>query len=197
MNQSTKRSDKPIQDHLNGRYSPRIFSDQNIDDEKLSLIFEAARWSPSSNNIQPWRFIIGKKGYENFDKIYDLLADFNKQWANNAQCLVLGIYKKDTADGKENFHGLYDLGQSVAHLTMQAQSMGIAVHQMAGFDHQKANKDFQLPDNYHSAVVFAMGYYGGELENLPDDLKEEEKNRSERKSLDEIVTELNHFLFDN
>lgn len=166
---------------LEERWSPRVFSEQPISELELRTIFEAGRWAPSSNNLQPWKIIWGIKGSKTYDRIFDCLDDFNKKWAGNAGALLIGAYKKTNDDGKENFHALHDLGAFSAMMTVQAQHLGIAVHQMAGVQHEKTKEEFKFPSNHHVATAIAMGYYGGDNEDLPEDLRKIESPKSERK----------------
>ena len=159
---------------LKQRYSPRTFRDEKIKKGQLNQLFEAARWSASSNNLQPWRFIYAEKGSEAFDKIVNCLSDFNKKWAPEAPLLMLAIYKEKTNDGKENFHALHDLGLCLGNMSVQAQYLDIALHHMAGVDWKKAQKEFNVPDGYHISSAIAVGYYGGELDKLPKKLQESE-----------------------
>lgn len=156
------------------RYSPRTFKNEPIKEEHLDKLFEAARWSASSNNIQPWRFVYAEKESEAYQTIFDCLSDFNKKWANNAPLLMLSAYKEKTEDGTENFHALHDLGLSLGTMTMQAQYLGIALHHMAGVDWQQAQRAFQVPEGYHITTAIAIGYYGGDLSILPNDLQQQE-----------------------
>jgi len=173
---------------LKNRWSPRAFAETPIEENELKILFEAGRWAPSSNNIQPWRIIYGIKGTEVYNRIYDCLDKFNKSWNKTSQVLLLGVFKKTNNKGKENFHALHDLGQFMAHLTIQAQSMGIAIHQMAGVDFKKALEEFKFPDEYHVATAVAIGYYGGDVETLPEDLQEDElKERRKRKKQDAFI----------
>ncbi|MBW8243616.1 nitroreductase family protein [Muricauda oceani] len=165
---------------LKQRYSPRIFGDQKIEENQLRQLFEAARWAASSNNLQPWRFIYAERESEAFDKIVDCLSDFNKKWASKAPILVLAIYKKETDDGKENFHAPHDLGLSLGNMTVQAQYLDIALHHMAGVDWKKAQKRFNVPEGYHVSSAIAIGYYGGELDDLSKDLQESERADRQR-----------------
>lgn len=73
---------------LKQRYSPRTFKDENINDKHIQQLFEAARWSASSYNQQPWRFIYGVKGTDGYKNIFNCLSDFNKSWADNAPLLL-------------------------------------------------------------------------------------------------------------
>ncbi|MEW4924669.1 nitroreductase family protein [Algibacter sp. 2305UL17-15] len=165
---------------LKQRYSPRIFKNQTIEDAKLKQLFEAVRWSASSDNLQPWRFIYAHKGTKGYESIFDCLSDFNKTWANNAPLLMLTAYKEKTGEGKENFHALHDLGLSLGLMTVQAQYMGIGLHHMAGVDWKKAQKKFNVPDGFHVTTAIAVGHYGGNIDDLPEDLKEEETKKRKR-----------------
>ncbi|MEC7770309.1 MAG: nitroreductase family protein [Bacteroidota bacterium] len=159
---------------LKQRYSPRIFREEKLKSGHIRQLFEAARWAASSFNRQPWRFIYAEKGSEAYDKMVDCLSDFNKSWAVNAPFLLLTAYKEKTEDGKENFHALHDLGLSLGNMTTQAQYLDIALHHMAGIDWKKAQKVFNVPEGYHISTAIAIGYYGGNMEDLSEDLQESE-----------------------
>jgi len=178
-----------ILEGIKNRWSPRSFKDTPISETQVKTLLEAGRWAPSSNNIQPWRIIWGIKGSETYDRIYECLVEFNQGWADNAQVLWLGAYKKTMKDDeKENFHALHDLGLFMGNVVLQAQHLGIAVHQMAGINYEKANKEFKFGDDYHVATGVAFGYYGGDPDELSDDLKKEEtKKVRERKKQEEFA----------
>lgn len=175
-------NDYPIHELIKDRWSPRMFSDESISTEVLHSLFEAGRWAPSSNNLQPWSMVYGIKGTAVYDRILDVLVAFNQSWAQYAPVLLLGVINKKTPDGKDNFHALHDLGQFTANLATQAHSMGIAVHQMAGLDFERARIAFKFPEHYHVATAIAVGYYGGDASKLPDGLSQAESNARERKS---------------
>lgn len=165
---------------LKQRYSPRTFKKDKVKPEHINQLFEAVRWSASSNNIQPWRFIYAEKNTEAYNKILSCLSDFNKEWAINAPLLMLTAYKKETDDGVENFHAPHDLGLAIGGMTMQAQYMGIALHHMAGVDWEEAEDVFNIPEGYHINSAIAIGYYGGELDRLSPELQEQELKERKR-----------------
>lgn len=175
--------DHPIHDLIKDRWSPRVFADKSIETRDLLSLFEAGRWAPSSNNLQPWNIVWGIKGTDTYDRILDVLVPFNQLWSINAPVLILGIFNKKTPDGQDNFHALHDLGQFMANLAIQAHSMGIAVHQMAGLDFERARKEFKFPEDYHVATATAIGYYGGDSSVLPEKLEELEKAARSRKDI--------------
>jgi len=185
--QKKANTDYDIHSLLTERWSPRMFDEKPVEDEKLNQLFEAARWAASSNNGQPWRFMYAHKGSDEYNRIFDHLADFNKQWVKNAPVLMLTAYKKKFDNGKENFHAPHDLGLAIGNFSAQAQSMGIAVHSMAGVDWQKAHKTYNVPDGYHITTAVALGYYGGDISNLPEDLQKAEKGDRKRMAQTEFV----------
>ena len=147
---------------LKNRWSPRAFSGDAVENYKLVRMFEAARWSPSASNEQPWSFMLGIKGDETYQKIFETLVEFNQLWAQTAPVLVLTCGRTMSLKyaGKPNATFMYDAGQAVANLTFQASADGLFVHQMAGFDTAEAARVFSLPAEFVAITVLAVGYIG-------------------------------------
>ncbi|MDT0294302.1 nitroreductase family protein [Mesonia ostreae] len=181
--------DYSILGSIKKRWSPRVFAEKPISEKDAKILLEAGRWAPSASNIQPWRVIWGIKGTPIYDRIFNCLDEFNQSWAGNSQMLWLNAFKKTMNNGEqENFHALHDLGLFMGNVIHQANSMEMAVHQMAGIDFKKAQKEFQFPEEYHVATAVAFGYFGGEPEELSEDLeKQEVKETRERKSQEEFA----------
>jgi nitroreductase len=177
----------PIHPILGNRWSPRTFNGQKIEKEKIQRIFEAARWSPSASNEQPWIFIIGEQGDQTYQKIYDTLVEFNQLWTSTAPFLMIAIGKKTSLKtGKANDWFKYDVGQSLAHLSFQAGYEGLFVHQMGGFDAEKARKSFLIPEDYEALTAIAIGYLG-DFNVLHPKLQKLELAERVRKNTDEFV----------
>ena len=176
-----------VDELIKNRWSPRSFADKEIPDEILLSLFEAASWAASSRNEQPWRFISGIKNRgENFQKIFNSLVEGNQRWAKSAPVLNIGVAKTYLdRDNQPNRHALYDLGQSMAMLSVQAISMNLYLHQMGGFVRETVKKEFNLPDGMEPVVAFAIGYLG-KAANLPDDLREMEEKPRVRHGLSKI-----------
>ncbi|GAA4161637.1 nitroreductase family protein [Gryllotalpicola daejeonensis] len=184
----TAQTDAPILGVLAERWSPRAYSSEPIDETKLASALEAARWSPSGGNSQPWRFIVARRGSEAFEKIAASLAPFNQVWAPTASVLLVGLYTelRDQA-GKLRNTVFYDLGQAMAHLSVQAHHDGLHVHQMTGFDADALAASFELPADVKPFVVATLGTVGS-----PDDLGEAlaERERQPRTRLSRAEIEL-------
>jgi nitroreductase len=177
-----------IHELLANRRSPRAFSDQPIESEKILSLFEAARWSPSSANEQPWRFIIATKDDSRvFSALVESLMEGNRRWAERAPMLVLALAQSTyTKTGRPYRHSWYDLGQSVALLSVQATALDLTVHQMGAFDADKARQLLSIPEGFEPVIVFAVGY-PDQLTNLPDDLRKREQAPRSRKLLQNFV----------
>lgn len=152
------------------RFSPKKFSNQEIKKEEIINLLEAARSAPSSYNEQPWKFIIGFKGDENFNKIASTLGEANVVWASEAPVLISALTNtKHKRNGKENLKVEYNLGQSVAYLTLQAAFQGMHVHQMGGFNQDELQKIFKLNKDIKPMVIIALGYISDEEEKTVSD----------------------------
>ena len=176
----------PIHDLLRQRWSPRAFDDRPIEPEKLRSLCEAARWAPSSNNEQPWRFIVANKDYETeWNRLFACLVEGNRKWAYRAPVLILSVASLNFEDDSTpNRHAFYDTGMAVENLVLQATALGLSAHQMAGFDVEKARADLKIPSGYEPVAMIAVGY-PGDLASLPDRLRERELQPRSRRPISE------------
>jgi nitroreductase len=170
------------------RWSPRSFADREVSPALLHKVFEAVRWAASSHNEQPWRFLLGERGSTAYQKILDSLAEFNQRWAQTAPVLILGVAKtKFSRNGAENRVALYDLGAAASYLALQAAALGLATHQMAGFDPEAARKAFGIPAEYVFGAAIALGYQGEPAALTDEGMLMQETSPRTRKPLSEIV----------
>jgi len=181
-------SDFPVHELIRERWSPRAFADKPVPQDVLRSIFEAARWAPSSYNEQPWAYIVATKDdKENFEKMLSVLVDFNVQWAKSAPVLALAVAKLAFANNNApNRNAQYDTGAATALLSVEATARGLAVHQMAGFDAEKARQAFGIPKGWEPIAALAIGY-PGDPASLPAPLKDREMTPRTRKPIGEFV----------
>lgn len=184
---STKRTPAyPICPVFAHCWAPRSFSSEPITQDELHMLFEAARWAPSSYNNQPWRFLYASPDMFIWPTFVDLMVKANQTWASKAQVLVVVISKKtfDRDDSFDRTH-VFSTGAAVENMALQAACMGIVVHGMAGFDYDKARKELNVPDEYEVVAMLAIGKIGNK-EDLPEYLQAWE-NPSDRKPIEEIA----------
>ena len=170
------------------RWSPRCMSGEELSDEDLMALFEAARWAPSSFNNQPWRFIYTKRNTERWNKLFELLAEGNKIWARDSAALVVLISRKNFEyNEKPSITHQLDAGAAWENLALEACFRGVVTHGMEGFDYQRARQELGIPENYDVMAMIAIGKRGSK-ENLPPKLREMEFPNN-RKPLSEIIME--------
>ena len=180
----------PVHALLAERRSPLAFAATPVAPEVLATLMEAARWSPSCMNEQPWSFIVATKANKSdFDRLLGCLVEFNVQWAQQAPVLLLSVAKLTfESSGKLNRHAFHDVGQAIANLTFQATVSGLVVHQMGGFDVEKARREFSIPQDYEPVAAAAIGYPGNSAE-LPEKLRKRDASPRMRKPLTNFVFE--------
>ena len=181
--------DHEILDLFAERWSPRAFADRPVEPEKIRRMLEAARWTMSSYNEQPWRYVVASR-HENpdeYDRLLRCLNEWNQGWAENAPVLMMSFYKGTFSEnGDPNRCAPHDVGAASAALTFQATSMDLYVHQMAGILKDVARETYDVPDGFEPMAGLAVGYLG-DPEMLGEDQRESEEAPRSRKSLDQFV----------
>ena len=177
----------PINKIFLQRYSGRAMSGEGISKNELMTLFEAARWAPSANNLQPWRFIYTLKGTPQFELLLSSLAEINRIWSVRAGSLILVVAPKTLPNGNENVNRHFDVGSAWENLALQASEMNLVAHPIGGFDHDMVKEKLPVPENYSIEIMIAIGR-PGEVEDLPEPLRIREIP-SDRKPLEEIVFE--------
>ncbi len=145
-------TDFPVHELIRERWSPRAFADRPVPQNVLRSIFEAARWAPSSSNEQPWAYLVAPKDDKvSFANMLSVLVEFNANWAKSAPVLAIAVahlaFAKNNAP---NRNAQYDTGAATALLSVEATAQGLAVHQMAGFDPEKARQAFGIPSGWEA-----------------------------------------------
>ena len=187
-NPDKRTSEYPINPLILSRWSPRSMTGEELGDDDIMSLFEAARWAPSSFNNQPWRFIYAKRNTEHWDRLFNLLVDVNKTWAKNAALLAVVISRKNFEfNEKPARTHQFDTGSAWENLALEASSRGIVAHGMQGFDYEKAKTELGIPADFEVMAMIAIGKRGPK-ENLPTELQDKEKP-NDRKALKDIIME--------
>ena len=141
-------------------WEPTAFSARVIEPEKLRCLLEGANQTPSYLNEQPWYFIIASKDYlDEYERLLSCLATVNVEWARRAPILMLSVVSLNNgSNGARNNYAFRDAGHAVSNLVLRANAMGLAAHQMAGFDAAKARERFQIPAGFAPTTAIALGY---------------------------------------
>lgn len=185
-----RNPDHPVENLFVDRWSTRAFDGSEMPEADLKTILEAARWSPSAFNIQPWRFVYARRGADHWETLVNLLNPFNLDWAQHASALVY-LFSDTEVDGKNDepnrasgTHS-FDAGSAWAHVALQATALGYHTHGMAGILKEDIHQWLGVPDRFKPEIAIAIGRRG-DASQLSESLQERE-TPSARKPLSEIA----------
>jgi nitroreductase len=149
----------PIAPVLADRWSPRAYdASYEISQNELLSVLEAGRWAPSSNNLQPWFFSVAKRGDDLFNRINaEAIEGFNASWAPSASAYIVVSAAMVTADGRDNTGATYDAGLATMSMVIQAEELGLATHQVGGFNRQTMPEILQLAEYVQVRVSNKFG----------------------------------------
>ena len=184
---NTRTTEYDIDDVFLKRFSPRAMSGEIVAKDALMTLFESARFAPSSNNIQPWRFIYAIKGTPDFDLFLSFLKEFNQFWCKNAGALVIVLSKNTLPDDSPSLTHSFDTGLACENLALQCVHMGLVNHMMGGFEMDVLRSTLGIADMYTVETMIAIGH-PGDITELPEKYQARE-TPSTRKNLEEIIFE--------
>jgi nitroreductase len=183
-------SSVPLYPLIRSRWSPRAFADRLVEGEKIDALLEAARWSASSNNGQPWSFLIATKDQADaFKTMLSCLSESNQTWCAAVPMLMLTFARTTwrNDDAKPNRTAGFDLGLAMSQMTLQAEALGLRIHQMSGILPDRIREVYQVPALWEPMTAAAVGYQG-EIDRIPDQKnRDREPNARTRLPLPEIV----------
>jgi nitroreductase len=183
-----RKVDHPIDSLFLDRWSPRAMTGEAIAQEELLVLFEAARWAPSSYNYQPWRFLYAHRDTKHWQTFFNLLVEFNQSWAHNAAVLVVFVSRTHfDFNGEPAPTHSFDTGAAWENLALQGSLKGLVVHGMQGFDYERARTALNVPEGFQVDAMCAIGR-PADPETLSEGLLAKEVP-SERRKLEETICE--------
>lgn len=182
------QTEYPIHELLRTRWSPRALDTRPVETEKLQSVLEAARWSASGGNMQPWSFLIARKAVEPalFERMVSCLSEGNVPWASQAPVLGIAVASLYRRPEVLNRHAFHDVGMALQNLALQARALDLYTHFMGGFSPDKARELFAIPPEHEAATMFALGYLG-DPDSLPEKNRDSELTARTRRPLRDFI----------
>lgn len=139
------------------RWSPRAYVSDPVTEHELQTLFDAARWSPSCFNEQPWLFLTSTEATH--EQFLTLLVEGNQQWAKTAPVIGFVVAAKTFArNGNDNFHATFDAGAAWMALNLQASMLGLYAHGMGGIEYDEVYRQLDInPQAYQVICGFTLG----------------------------------------
>ncbi len=182
----------PVTPLFVNRWSPRSFTSAPVEQAALDSAVEAARWAPSSNNLQPWKFYITNGPGATRDAWNEAINPWNRSWADKAPVLVWVVARTTVPPsdkhpaGTPNRHGLFDTGAAALQLVLEAERHGLKAHYMGGVDIHKAQQILGLDAEHEVVCAIAIGHQGP-ADVLPEGMRARE-HPSSRKPFADVAT---------
>jgi nitroreductase len=180
----------PIERLFAKRWSTRAFSaEKPVTAEAVASCLEAARWAPSCFGEEPWRYIVADRFRDAayWNKTLAALVPKNQLWAKHAPVLIVAAAEPAFShNGNPNRWAEYDTGQATICLCLQAAALGLASHQMGGFDPDVLKQALEIPDRMTVMSVTALGH-PRDAEGALEEFRPMETAPRTRKPLSEIV----------
>jgi nitroreductase len=178
----------PVMDVVRDRWSPRSFAATPVPAAALTAVLEAGRWAASSNNGQPWRWIVATSADP--AALATAVSCFNarnQRWTKTAPVLMFSCARKAfEANGNPNAHAWHDTGAAGAQMCLEATRHGLRIHQAAGIERDRIREVYGVPGEFDICAGMALGYQG-EPDALPEELPGREREPRVRKPLSELV----------
>ena len=184
------QTDHPINELMRRRWSPRAFDEARpVEREKVLALLEAARWSPSCFNDQPRHFLVFDGSDADVLQRARACLISGNAWALKAPLLMLSVARETfERNGKPNRWAQHDTGLATENLLLEAVELGLTAHPMAGYDDERARKEFGIPEGFTPIAMIAIGYpYRGGLDGLDEKLRGKELAARGRKTIAEIA----------
>ncbi len=170
------------------RHSKRAYLDRPVSDESLERIFEKIRWSPSSANNQPWRFIFVRDKQQH-DRLVDEGLSRGNAWAKAAPILIVVYSREDFDNVREDDPVKYyqfDTGMATMSLLLASVEEGLMPHPMGGYKAAQVKALLEIPNDYHVLCVVALGYEGS-IDSLDERTRAKDESPRTRKLVSEII----------
>ena len=176
-----------VKEAIEKRRSYRSFESFEITEEFIYDLAKCAQITASCSNNQPWRFIFvyDKKMLEN---MHEVLSQGN-EWAHKASMIIVVIGKKeDDCIIYDRIYYLFDIGMATEAMILRATELGLIAHPIAGYSPKKTRDILGIPDDYDVITLVIVGKHSDTLNPVMSEKQiKEEKNRPERKTIDEFV----------
>jgi len=180
----------PIHDLIAARWSPRALDqDTPVSRQQITALLEAARWAPSCFGDQPWRYLVWDRFADEaeWQQAFECLAEGNRAWVRKCPLLLAAVADSVFGrNGKPNRWAQYDTGAASENLCLQATAMGLAAHQMGGFDKTRLAEIFQIPERFTPMAMIAVGVPAAP-DTLPKEFRDGETAPRERRALSDLA----------
>lgn len=145
---------------IKNRRSVRAFTQEDVSEEEVEKLIDAARWAPSAGNIQPWEFIIVRKPET---KRVLSIAALHQTFIEEAPVVIV-VCANQTRSGRGygargiNLYCLQDTAAATQNMLLAAHALKLATCWVGAFKEEEARKALNLPDPVRPVAIIPVGH---------------------------------------
>jgi nitroreductase len=142
------------------RRSIRAYTSEEVSEEEVEKLIEAARLAPSAGNIQPWEFVI-VRNTEIKRKLSD--AALHQTFIEEAPvvivvCTDIARSSSGYGDRGANLYCLQDTAAATENMLLTAQALGLATCWVGAFHEEEVARVVNTPRNVRPVAIIPVGH---------------------------------------
>lgn len=144
-----------VMEALRTRRSIRKYTDKPVEQEKLDLILEAARISPSASNQQNWRFI-AVTDKDKLARLYE--ASFEQPAVQQAPCALVVCASQNRFMDCGQPTTTVDGSIAMSYMILEAHELGLGTCWLGHFKADIVKDTLGIPDDVDVIAFTPLGY---------------------------------------
>ena len=142
------------------RRSVRAYTSEEVSEEDVERLIEAARLAPSAGNIQPWKFVIITNA-ETKRRLSD--AALHQTFIEEAPVVIVvcaDIARSSLGYGHRgaNLYCLQDTAAAIENMLLAAQALGLATCWVGAFHEEAVANLMNTPRNVRPVAIVPVGH---------------------------------------
>jgi nitroreductase len=145
---------------IKNRRSIRVFKKQDVPQDIIEKLLEAARWAPSAGNVQPWAFVvaISQKMKQNLS-----MAAFGQKDLEEASVVFVVCADEKIAEQSYGVRGkslycLQDTAAAIQNILLTAHSLGLGSCWIGAFKEDEIRQVIKAPKEMRPVALIPVGY---------------------------------------
>lgn len=148
-----------LHDAIKGRRSIRTYKPQDVPDEVVEKLIEAASFAPSAGNIQPWKFVIVR----NPSTKKKLAQAAGQAFIEEAPVVIVVCANEVRASVGYGVRGktlycIQDTAAATQNIHLTAYSLGLGTCWIGAFNEDQAKKTINAPEEIRPVAIIPVGY---------------------------------------
>lgn len=142
---------------IKGRRSVRSYKDQEVPEEMLLKLLEAARWAPTPGNVQSWRFVVVREA-EQLERLKALSPGFPRE--ARAAIAVCSDRRDmhDFGEATSRVLAVAEAAMAAQNMLLVAHALGLGSCPVTSFSEAGLSELLELPDHIRPIILVALGF---------------------------------------